>query len=85
MLFEIEIFTRDKIMTQITLSELPESLQNLLNQAQKTGEDLTITQDGIPLAILTPIKQQKRAVFGAMKDRVEIVGDLLEPTSELDS
>ncbi len=70
-------------MTQITLSELPESLQNLLNQAQKTGEALTITQDGIPLATISPIKQQKRATFGAMKDRIEIVGDILEPTSEL--
>ena len=27
--------------------------------------------------------KQKRATFGAMKDRVEIVGDILEPTSEL--
>ena len=70
-------------MTQITLSELPESLQTLLSQAQKTGEVLTIIKDGIPLAIIFPIKQQKRATFGAMKDRVEIVGDLLEPTEEL--
>ncbi len=70
-------------MTQIPLSELPESLQTLLNQAQKTGEALTITQDGIPLAIIAPIKQQKRAPFGAMKERVEIFGDILEPTSEL--
>ena len=70
-------------MTQITLSELHESLQTLLNQAQKTGEALTIIQDGVPLAIISPIKQQKRATFGAMKDRVEIVGDVLEPTSEL--
>ena len=70
-------------MTQITLSELPESLQTLLNQAQKTGEALTIIQDGVPLAIISPIKQQKRATFGAMKDRVEIVGDVVEPTSEL--
>lgn len=70
-------------MTQITLSELPESLQTLLDRVQKKGEVLTIIQDGIPLAILTPIKQQKRAAFGAMKDRVEIVGDILEPTSSL--
>ena len=70
-------------MTQITLSELPESLQTLLNQAQKTGEALTIIQDGVPLAIISPKKKKKRATFGAMKDRVEIVGDVLEPTSEL--
>lgn len=48
-------------MTQITLSELPQSLQTLLNQAQKTGETLTIIQDGIPLALISPIKQNKRA------------------------
>ena len=70
-------------MPQITLSELPESLQTLLNQAQKTGEALTIIQDGVPLAIISPIKQQKRATFGALEDRVEIVRDVLEPTSEL--
>lgn len=29
-------------MTQITLAELPETVQNLINQAQKTGETLTI-------------------------------------------
>jgi len=31
-------------MTQITLAELPQNLQTLLNQAQKTGEPLTIIQ-----------------------------------------
>jgi antitoxin (DNA-binding transcriptional repressor) of toxin-antitoxin stability system len=72
-----------KTMTQITLSELPESLQTLLNLAQKTGETLTIIQDGTPLAIISPIKQKKRASFGVMKNSTEIIGDLVEPTSEL--
>jgi antitoxin (DNA-binding transcriptional repressor) of toxin-antitoxin stability system len=70
-------------MTQITLSELPQSLQILLNQAQKTGETLTIIQDGIPLALISPIKQNKRASFGIMKNSTEIIGDLVTPTSEL--
>lgn len=70
-------------MTQITLSELPQSLQTLLNQAQKTGETLTIIQDGIPLALISPIKQNKRASFGIMKNSTEIIGDLVTPTSEL--
>ena len=45
-------------MTQITLSDLPETIQTLLNQAQKTGETLTITQNGIPFAIISPIKKK---------------------------
>ncbi|MGM3305792.1 type II toxin-antitoxin system Phd/YefM family antitoxin [Anabaena sp. WFMT] len=44
-------------MTQITLAELPKNLQILLNQAQKTGKPLTIIQNGIPFAIISPIKK----------------------------
>ena len=70
-------------MTQITLAELPQNLQNLLNQSQKTGEPLTIIQNGIPFAIISPIKKSKRAVFGAMKDSGNITGDIVEPTANL--
>jgi antitoxin (DNA-binding transcriptional repressor) of toxin-antitoxin stability system len=70
-------------MKQITLAELPETVQNLINQAQKTGESLTIIQNGIPFAIISPIKKNKRAAFGAMKDSGEITGDIVEPTSNL--
>jgi prevent-host-death family protein len=70
-------------MTAIILSDLPETIQTLLSQAQTTGENLTITQNGIPLAIISPIKKTKRAAFGAMKDSVKIVGDIVEPTSNL--
>ena len=45
-------------MTQITISELPQTLQTLINQAKKTGEPLTITENGIPLAIISPIKKK---------------------------
>jgi prevent-host-death family protein len=70
-------------MTQITLSELPENLQNFLNQAQTTGEILTITQNGIPCATISPIKKSKRAAIGAMKNTGKIVGDIVEPTANL--
>jgi prevent-host-death family protein len=70
-------------MTQITLAELPQNLQTLLNQAQKTGEPLTIIQNGIPFAIISPIKKSKRAVFGVMKDSGKITGDIVEPTANL--
>lgn len=65
-------------MKQITLAELPETAQNLINQAQKTGEPFTIIQNGVPLAIISPIKKRKRAAFGAMKDSGQITGDIIE-------
>jgi len=70
-------------MTQITLSELPETLQSFLNQAQTTGEILTITQNGIPYATISPVKKSKRAAIGAMKNTGKIVGDIVEPTANL--
>ena len=70
-------------MAQITLTELPENLQILLNQARQTGEILTITQDGIPLATISPIQSSKRNSFGCMKDTGEILDDIVEPTSNL--
>ena len=45
-------------MKQIPLAELPETVQNLINQAQKTGEPLTIIQNGVPFAIISPIKKK---------------------------
>ncbi|QLE54135.1 type II toxin-antitoxin system Phd/YefM family antitoxin [Nostoc sp. TCL26-01] len=45
-------------MTQITLSDLPKTVQSLINQAQKTGEPLTIIQNGVPFAIISPIKKK---------------------------
>ncbi|WP_026794654.1 MULTISPECIES: prevent-host-death family protein [Planktothrix] len=45
-------------MTQITLAELPETLQTLINQVKKTGETLTIIQDGIPFAIISPVQKK---------------------------
>ncbi|MBP5976774.1 type II toxin-antitoxin system Phd/YefM family antitoxin [Brasilonema sp. CT11] len=45
-------------MKQIPLAELPETVQNLINQTQKTGEPLTIVQNGVPFAIISPIKKK---------------------------
>jgi antitoxin (DNA-binding transcriptional repressor) of toxin-antitoxin stability system len=70
-------------MTQIILSDLPETIQTLLNQSQTTGQTLTITQNGIPLAIISPIKKSQRAAFGVMKDSTKIIGDIVEPSSNL--
>ena len=56
-------------MTQITISELPQTLQILINQAKKTGESLTITENGIPLAIISPIKKKSLLeVFANLDD-----------------
>ncbi len=58
-------------MTQITLAELPETVQNLINQAQKTGETLTITQNGIPFATISPVKKKSLLEVFAILDDID--------------
>lgn len=70
-------------MSQIARSELPETIQNLVNQAQITGDSVTITKEGEPLAVIQPILKKRRATFGVMKHKGKILGDLVEPTSNL--
>ncbi len=60
-------------MTQITLSELPPILQTLINQAKKTGETLTITDNSIPLAIISPV--QKKSLLEAFANLEDIDED----------
>lgn len=56
-------------MTQITLSELPQTLQTLINQAKTAGETLTIIENGIPFAIISPIKKKSLLeVFANLED-----------------
>jgi antitoxin (DNA-binding transcriptional repressor) of toxin-antitoxin stability system len=68
-------------MTQIALSDFPETIQALLTQAIQTGEPLTIAQNDRPVAIISPIQKSKRAAFGSAKDSGKIIGDIVEPTS----
>ncbi len=40
-------------------------------------------QNDRPVAIISPIKKSKRVAFGSAKDSGKIIGDIVEPTSNL--
>ena len=42
-------------------------------------ETVVITKHGKPMAKLVPIKQEKDPIFGFMRGRGKIVGDIIEP------
>jgi prevent-host-death family protein len=71
-------------MPQISTNELPENLQKLLTEVQRTKTPLTVTHEGKPLVIISPATTQpKRATFGAMKGSGKIFGDLITPAVPL--
>ena len=71
-------------MPQISTNELPENLQQLFTEIQRTQTPLTVIHEGKPLVIISPATTQpKRPTFGAMKGSGEILGDLVAPAIPL--
>jgi hypothetical protein len=69
-------------MQHITTSELPETLQQIFAEIQRTKTPLTVTHEGAPLVIIYPATSQpQRPAFGAMKSSGEILGDIIAPLS----
>lgn len=70
-------------MSQITITELPEALQQLLQEAEKTDTPLTITKEGRPFAIVYPAtKLETRPAPGFRKDSGKILGDIVSPIEQ---
>ena len=53
----------------------------LMDEVQATRETLIITKKGKPVAKLVPADTPPKDIFGCMRGRMEIVGDILAPTS----
>ena len=55
----------------------------LMDQVQKTHEEVVITKSGRPVARLVPIEEPApQPLFGWLKDGVVINGDIVAPTGE---
>lgn len=70
-------------MAQITTTELPQTLQTLLIEVERTKTPLTVIHEGKALVIIYPATAQTlRPSFGAMKGSGEILGDLIAPVAQ---
>ncbi|MBD1845134.1 type II toxin-antitoxin system Phd/YefM family antitoxin [Cyanobacteria bacterium FACHB-63] len=67
----------------ITTNDLPEALQVILLELQRTNTPLTVMHEGKPIAIITPAQAHKpRPAAGLMKGRGEILGDIVSPIEQ---
>jgi len=48
----------------------------------RSGQNILITRNHVPVAELKPIERKKEALFGCMKGTGHIKGDLIESTGE---
>ena len=72
-------------MKEIAISEFKAKCLAILDQVQKTKHPVRITRRGKPVAeVVPPSPAQPKIVFGFMKGKMEIVGDILSPANDPD-
>ncbi|MEA3041703.1 MAG: hypothetical protein QOC65_1192 [Sphingomonadales bacterium] len=55
----------------------------ILDEVDRTGEPVTITKRGKPIAEVNPVKAaERRSVIGAMQGSVIRIGDIISPAYE---
>jgi prevent-host-death family protein len=72
----------------IPAGEFKAKCLKLMDEVEKTGEELVITKRGKPVAKLVPAEdapdRQPPLLFGCLKGTVEILGDIVEPVIDPD-
>jgi prevent-host-death family protein len=51
----------------------------VMDEVEKTGEPVLITKNGKPVSKLVPARIRPKSLFGVMKGRVTIQGDIVSP------
>ena len=63
----------------ITASEFRAKCLQLMDEVAATGEEIIITKNGRPVSRLIPYREKPKSLFGIDRDKVVILGDIVEP------
>jgi prevent-host-death family protein len=67
---------------QIAAGEFKAKCLGLLDQVQKTRQEIVVTKRGKAVAKLVPIEEEKPQIWGRMKGTVKFCGDIISPIDE---
>lgn len=70
------------VTKRISAAQFKAQCLRLMDQVEAQRGEVVITKRGKPVAKLVPIEEAPRSVFGCMAGTVEILGDLIEPTTD---
>ena len=56
----------------------------VMDRVQATGEPVIVTKRGKPVVKIVPAETKKDDIFGFMKGKFEIVGDIVSPITPLE-
>ncbi len=72
-------------MREVAISEFKAKCLALLAQVEKTKKPIRVTRRGRPVAEVVPATSVRSADWmGSMKDRMQILGDIVSPASDED-
>ncbi len=66
-------------MQTITASEFKAKCLHLMDEVNRTGEEITITKNGKPVSVLKPYSALPKTLFGLHKGKVQSKDDLISP------
>ncbi|PYT80366.1 MAG: type II toxin-antitoxin system prevent-host-death family antitoxin [Acidobacteria bacterium] len=71
-------------MKQMRASVFKSRCLKVMDRVQATGEPVIVTKRGKPVVKVIPAGPEKDDLFGFMKGKFEIVGDIISPVVPLD-
>ena len=63
----------------IKASEFKAKCLKLMDEVAESGQEIVITKNGRPTARLVAYRQKPKTWFGADRDKLEILGDIISP------
>ena len=67
---------------EVAISEFKSHCLEILKNLEKTKSSIVITKRNIPIATVSPFSQKKKSIFGLLKNKAEIKGDVIESVNE---
>ena len=69
----------NKATRTMKASEFKAKCLQLMDEVEKSGEEIVITKYGRPVSKLIPYRRKPKTLFGIDKGRIEILGDIVSP------
>ena len=63
----------------IKASEFKAKCLRLMDEVEKTGQEIVITKHGRPVSRLVPYRKRPQLAFGRNRDNIKILGDIVSP------
>ncbi|HLK04272.1 MAG TPA: type II toxin-antitoxin system prevent-host-death family antitoxin [Candidatus Acidoferrum sp.] len=71
-------------MKEMRASVFKSRCLKVMDRVQATGEPVIVTKRGKPVVKVIPVEQENDDIFGFMKGKFEIVGDIVSPVTPIE-